>query len=216
MEVEPANDLFFIAHEQRTGRVRPHPRVLGVVLAAALLGELALTEHLFISTDGLVPNRMAAPPIDPLAHRMLEQLRRSAHRRAVDVWLQYFGLDAVEDVGQRLQRGLLAHRVEQPRLLRSSRVLWVPTDVNDAEWRKVRLAKALTGGLRIDLHTAFLAGLVQVSGLLGDVLWDPVTTERGRTYLSEVLAWLQHQRPDLYVLVSQADKAVGQAVLVGR
>src|SRR5205814_4789932 len=97
-------------------------RVLGVVLAAALLGELALSEHLSVGDEELLPSRMLVPPADPLAHRMLEELRRSVHRRAVATWLQYFGLRAVADVGQRLQRAGLVRRVEQPRLVRPARV----------------------------------------------------------------------------------------------
>src|SRR5262245_39086723 len=95
----PTDDLFFIAHDARTGRPRPHPHVLGVALAAGLLGEMVLSGHLFVEDTGLVANRVAGLPDDPLAHRMLEEIHRSAQHRDVGVWLQYFGLRAVQDVG---------------------------------------------------------------------------------------------------------------------
>ena len=43
-----ADQYFLIAHEDRTGRSRLHPRATGLGLAAALLGELMLEGRLRI------------------------------------------------------------------------------------------------------------------------------------------------------------------------
>ena len=48
-----ADQFYLIAHEDRTGRSRLHPRATGIGLAAALLGELILDNKLRIFAGDL-------------------------------------------------------------------------------------------------------------------------------------------------------------------
>src|SRR3954464_13453222 len=83
-----ADDYFLIAHEDRTGRSRLHPRATGIGLAASLLGELILDNKLRIFAGDLeiVSNQ---PPRDGLNHAVLDLLIAQPQHRDVRTWLAY-------------------------------------------------------------------------------------------------------------------------------
>ena len=62
-----ADQFFLIAHEDRTGKSRLHPRATGLGLAAALLGELVMQGRIrAVEGELFVVN--PEPPGDALAH----------------------------------------------------------------------------------------------------------------------------------------------------
>src|SRR5215470_10146321 len=68
-----ADEFFLIAHEERSGRSRLHPRATGLGLAAGLLGELILLERVQVYRGELaVVSR--EPPGDALQHNVLDLL----------------------------------------------------------------------------------------------------------------------------------------------
>jgi hypothetical protein len=135
------DELFHVAHHDRSGRARLHPRVAGLGLAAALLGELALDGRVEIHGDGIEVVRRD-PPVDPLAHATLAELLAQPHHRDVRVWLTFLGANAVDAVGQRLVVAGLMHRAVHGRWRR--RVQYVPVDADRAAGVEIRLARLLT------------------------------------------------------------------------
>src|ERR1041384_1529675 len=68
-----ADQFFLIAHEDRSGRSRLHPRATGLGLAAALLGELMLSDRLRVF-EGELDGVSREPPRDALSHNNLDLL----------------------------------------------------------------------------------------------------------------------------------------------
>jgi hypothetical protein len=207
-----ADEFFRIAHQDRTGRPRLHPRAVGLGLAAGLLAELAIQGRIDLRGDGLLSVIRADPPPDALAHTTLDQLRGQPQHRDVRTWLAFLEGGAADAVGQRLVRAGYVRAVEHRRLW-SSRVVYVPVDLNHAAWPEVRLARLLTMSGRLDEADATLAGLVSVTGLTRHVLWDPATHDAGLHHLARVVARL---RPTLHHLIAYTEAAVGDAVLTPR
>src|SRR5437764_3487944 len=81
-----ADQYYLIAHEDRTGRSRLHPRATGLGLAACLVGELMLQERVRVCGGELaVVNRR--PPGDLLAHNILDLLVVQPQHRDLRIWL---------------------------------------------------------------------------------------------------------------------------------
>jgi DNA-binding ferritin-like protein len=97
-----ADDLFTVAHDDRTGRPRVGPRVLGLGLAAALLGELIFFQNLAVE-DGAVYVISREPPRDSLAHATLTQLLTQQQHREVRTWLAFLAETAVDLVAERIR-----------------------------------------------------------------------------------------------------------------
>ncbi|GIJ47564.1 hypothetical protein Val02_44500 [Virgisporangium aliadipatigenens] len=135
------DELFHVAHDDRSGRARLHPRVAGLGLAAALLGELVLDGRVEVHGDGLEIVRRD-PPVDPLAHATLAQLLAQPHHHDVRVWLAFLGATAIESVAQRLVVAGQLRRVVHGRWRR--RVYYLPENAERAAGVEVRLARLLT------------------------------------------------------------------------
>jgi hypothetical protein len=207
-----ADEFFRIAHQDRTGRARLHPRAVGLGLASGLLAELVIPGRVEIRDGGLLSVVRRDPPPDALAHTTLDHLLAQPQHRDVRTWLAFLEQDAVDAVGQRLTRAGYVQPVEHRRLW-SNRVVYVPVDLNHAAWPEIRLARQLTTSDRLYEPDAVLAGLVAVTGLLRHVLWDPATYEAGISHLTRVVARL---RPSLHHLIAHTEAAVGDAVLTPR
>jgi hypothetical protein len=204
-----ADELFHIAHRDRTGRPRLHPRAVGLGLAAGRLAELVLFDRIEIRGDGWLAVIRREPPPDALAHTTLDQLLGEPQHHDVRTWLAFLARDSVDAVGQRLTRAGRVQPVEHRRLW-TSRVVYVPVDLNEAAWSEVRLARLLTQQQVLGELDTVLAGLVAVTGLTRQVLWDPATYDAGMTHLTRAMGRL---RGSLHHLVAYTEAAVGDAVL---
>jgi hypothetical protein len=207
--VRLADEFFLVALDDRTGRHRLAPRVLGLGLAGALLGELVLDGRVGITGErvSVVNSR---PPEDALAHAVLDHLSAEAGAHPVRTWLVFLARTSRERVAERLWRAGHIGRVQPRRLLRTVTV-YPPTDINTAYAPTARLANSLRQGFALTWPEAVLAGLVVATGLEGHVLYtaDPAA----RDYLRHIVS---HLTPDLHELTWQLHAAVGDAVLTGR
>lgn len=209
-----ADQFFLIAHEDRTGRSRLHPRATGLGLAAALLGELVLEGRLRIFDGDLhIANR--TPPRDSLSHSVLELLIAQPQHREVRTWLAYLSQDAAERVGERLMRSGAVESVTRRRML-STQTFYMPNNEaqrNAAAWAPMRLANIMVRGLEMSVGDRLLAGLVVATGLTRYVLWDFEVHRQALTQLPTAIGSLPE---DLRQLIEHTEASVGSVLAVGR
>lgn len=201
-----ADEFFLIAHNDSRGRARLNPTATGLGLAAGLLGELVLLGRATVS-GGLVTVLDRRPPVDPLARTVLAHLVAEGAQRPVRTWLSFLAQTAAHAVGERLSRSGVLRRQEGRRLLRAT-VTYVPTDLNAVAWPATRLRAMLDRPQPPLVPDALLLGLVSVTGLTGEVLWN--AGPRAHHRLGVLLPALPQP---LKELVAQTDAAVGAAVL---
>jgi hypothetical protein len=210
-----ADQFFLIAHEDRTGRSRLHPRATGLGLAAGLVGELILQRRVGVAHGELgVVNREA--PGDVLAHNVLDLLIAQPQHRELRTWLNFLAQDAAVQVGERLLRAGVVEPVIRRRLLGQQTMTYMPRNSNQrnaAAWASVRLANALVYRRAMDLADRVLAGIVYATGLTRHVLWDVEAHRPGMTYLYSVVESLP---PDLHELVVHTEACVGSVLVAGR
>jgi hypothetical protein len=159
-----ADDFFRLAHDDTSGRPRLHTRAVAIGLAAALLGELVSARRIvFDRSEVIVADR--TPPDDPVAHTVLDTVRRERQRHTVRIWLDFLATSSREQVAGRLLRAGQVHEVTSRRLLRPTVTRYVPTDMNRAAAPAVLLSTRRRSREPIDYDTACLAGLTAATGL---------------------------------------------------
>jgi hypothetical protein len=209
-----ADQYFLIAHEDRTGRSRLHPRATGLGLAAGLIGELILLGRVRAFEGELhVVNR--EPPGDVLAHSVLDVLVAQPQHRDLRTWLAFLAQDAAAKVGERLLRTGIVEPVTRRRLL-GTQILYMPVNSdqrNAAAWASARLANILVQGYAMENGDRALAGLVHATGLTRHVLWDFAVHRSGLSYLYTVVDSLPS---DLRELIEHTEASVGSALAAGR
>ncbi|GID26083.1 GOLPH3/VPS74 family protein [Paractinoplanes brasiliensis] len=209
-----ADQYFLIAHEDRTGRSRLHPRATGLGLAAALLGELVMEGRIGIS-DGDLIILDRHPPTDALAHDVLDLLIAQPQHRDVRIWLAFLSQDAAIRVGERLTRLGAVEAVTKRRML-STETLYMPNSAaqrNAAAWAPARLANMLVRGMGMSISDRVLIGLVAATGLTRHVLYD---FEAHRHAFQSLPSAVGSLPADLRELVEYTEASVGSVVTVGR
>lgn len=210
-----ANQFFLIAHEERTGRSRLHPRATGLGLAAGLIGELLLLGRVHLVNGELrVVNRN--PPPDALAHDLLDLLTAQPQHRDLHTWLAFLAQDSADKVGARLSRAGAVEPVTRRRLMGSNQTLYLPMSVdqrNAAAWAPVRLANLLVRYNGMNLADRTLAGLVLATGLTRYVLWDLPVHQPGVTNLHAIVESLP---TELRELVEHTQVSIGAVLAAGR
>jgi Golgi phosphoprotein 3 (GPP34) len=204
-----ADEFFLIAHDDRSGRARLHPRAVSLGLAGALLGELLLAGRVQVRF-GLVGVVHPAPVSDPLAEAVLDQLREQRTALDAHTWLAFLARGATDAVAQRLVRGGRVTLTRQ-RLGLWRPVRYLPTNLNDAAWPATRLRLLLSRADPVPTADVLLAGLVRACGLLGHVLWD--NPPGAAAYLEHLASRLP---PPARELLAQTEAAVGNTVLAAR
>ena len=210
-----ADQYFLIAHEDRTGRSRLHPRATGLGLAAALLGELVLEGRIGV-TDGDLVILDRHPPTDALAHDILDLLIAQPRHREVRVWLQFLAQDAAVRVGERLMRLGAVEPVTRRKMLGSTTTLYMPNNAaqrNAAAWAPARLANLLVRGVPMSVSDRMLAGLIAATGLTRHVLYDYDMHRDAFHSLTDAIVSLPG---DLRELIEYTESTVGSALTVGR
>jgi len=201
-----ADDLFRLAHRDTNGGPLLHPTVAGLGLAAALLGELVLTNKVGVQGEYLVVLSRDLPD-DALAHLVLDQLLRESQPHPVRTWLAYLAQTSNEGVADRLRRA--GHvRAEVSRRLLAKTTVYVPTDVNTAAWPWARLSTRLRTRQRLDPFDVVLAGLMLAVDLQGRVL-DGASHDIVAG-LREVIASTELSTR---LLLHHAEAAIGDAVV---
>ena len=209
-----ADQFFLIAHEERTGRSRLHPRATGLGLAAGLIGELVLLGRVR-AVEGELHIVNPEPTRDALSHGVLDLLLAQPQHRELRTWLAFLAQDAADRVGERLIRAGVVEPVVRRRLL-STQTLYMPMNSdqrNQAAWIQVRLANILVQGRVVDITDRALTGLVAATGLTRHVLWDLPVHRPGLGHLHSVVESLP---TDLRELVDHTEAAVGSVLAAGR
>jgi len=210
-----ADQYYLIAHEDRTGRSRLHPRATGLGLAAALLSELVLEGRIGV-TDGDLFIIDQRPPRDALSHDILDLLSAQSQHRDVRTWLAFLAQDSALRVAERLIRVGAVEAVTRRRMLGSAQTLYMPNTArqrNAAAWASTRIANMLVRGMELNTADRMLVGIVVATGLTRHVM-----------YGFEMYPHIYHALPgmiaslptDLRELVEATESLVGSALTVGR
>jgi hypothetical protein len=164
-----ADDLFLVALDGSSGRSRLSPRTLSVGLAAALLAELNLLDHIAYTGGQIKVPSSANVPVAVHHRQMVDQLAAEPEH-PVPTWLSFFAQSSADVVGSRLvARGFL--RTETARgVLRGNKQTYVSTDDSALTWRTTRLANLISHRDVRSWEDGLLVGLVNVTGLGGHVL----------------------------------------------
>ncbi|GGN37145.1 hypothetical protein FHR83_006462 [Actinoplanes campanulatus] len=210
-----ADQYYLIAHEDRTGRSRLHPRATGLGLAAALLAELVLEGRIGVNDgDLLVLDRR--PPRDALNHDILDLLNAQPQHRDLRTWLAFLAQDAGLRVAERLMRVGAVELVTRRRMLGTTQTLYMPNSArqrNAAAWASTRVANMLVRGLDLNLTDRMLVGLVVATGLTRHVMYGFENYPHIYHGLPSMIASLPS---DLRELVECTESSVGSALTVGR
>jgi hypothetical protein len=206
-----SDDFYLICFAEQTGRARVPEAVAGLGLAGGLLAELVSGGHLLVH-DGLAFPAVGVPAPADLLLREVLHVMWGQRPRPVETWLRFLAADAVTDVRARMCAAGLLARVRSRRLAVTGRQVYLPTDSNAAAWPAIRLARQLCTGRPMPVPDGVLAGLVQVTGLLRQVLWGPEHAP-GFGYADQVRRLLP---AGLGVVVASTEAAVGQRVLTRR
>jgi hypothetical protein len=210
-----ADQYYLIAHEDRTGRSRLHPRATGLGLAAALLAELVLEGRIGVNDgDLLVLDRR--PTRDALNHDILDLLNAQPQHRDIRTWLAFLSQDSALRVAERLMRVGAVELVTRRRMLGTTQTLYMPNTArqrNAAAWASTRVANMLVRGMELNVGDRMLVGLVVATGLTRHVMYGFEDYPHIYHSLPSMIASLPG---DLRELVECTEALVGSALAVGR
>jgi hypothetical protein len=202
-----ADDLYLLAHDERTGRASIGPRPLGIGLAGALLADLMLGGSIGIGRDGSVTAHRSWPA-DDFGRRVRDQIAAEPDPRPPRDWLLFVARGAAEEVASRLERAGYLEHVRSWVPGRPAR--WVPLDVNLAFAPNLRVGSALDPSRPFDPRAAALTGLAAACGLGFRIAQSRKPAGRS---VDETVGQLL---PQLRHLIAQTQAAVDSAVLSHR
>ncbi|GIJ13024.1 GPP34 family phosphoprotein [Micromonospora andamanensis] len=203
-----ADEFFYLAHDDQSGRSRLFESATAHGLAAALLAELCWERR--ITFEGRhVRVTDPSPPKDWLQHLVLDRLVAEPRHTATRTWLAFLATTAYEQVADRMwQRGML--RQQQVGRLRR-RIIYIPTDMNTAAWSWARLSYQLRNYQRLNAFDVALAGLALHTQL------DPILLDGAPLAARAFLREQVEQAPvPLRDLLADLGAVVGGAVLSHR
>ena len=202
------DDLYLMAHDDRTGRPLLPPRPLGTGLAGALLAELMLARCIGLRSDTAVVIGPDAPRAAVQGHVLLRQIAEEPSPLPVRTWLLFLARTAAQDVALRLEQAGYVTRVRSRVPGRPGRVMPVNPDWAFAPMLRVR--SALDSAREFTPYAAALAGLAVACGL--GFRLDQYQARAGRSAGDAVA----HLPPDLRQLITQTQITVSSAVLSHR
>jgi Golgi phosphoprotein 3 (GPP34) len=201
-----ADDLYLMAHHERTGRPLLAPRAAGLGLAGGLLGELILAGALSICRGEVITG--PAPPGDALAATILNQVAGEVSPRPVADWLAFLSRAAPGRVAGRLEQAGYLVAIEA-RPWRNSR--WVPSDPDCAFAPVARLKAGLDVARPADAQTVALGGLAAACGLSARL--TAYLPARSRTRMDQAAGRLD---AGLREVITCTQATVGAALLAHR
>lgn len=201
-----ADDLYLLAHDDRSGKRCLGPRPLGIGVAAALLTELMLEDVVSLQRGGVLVAHQRRPG-DILECKVQAQIAAEPMPLTVQEWLQFFWEDAAKDVASRLER---AGYLERVRSRISGRVRWVPVDTSLAFSPMLRVLSALDPTRPFDLQESVLTGLAVACGLENRIA--QFRKPGGRSFEQAV----EQLHPNLRLLIDETQAAKDSAVLSQR
>jgi hypothetical protein len=198
-----ADDLYLLAHDDRTGRPLLAPRALGIGLAGALLAELMLGGSISLRRDGSVAAHRSWPA-DDLARRVRDQVAAEREPHPLREWLLFFARTAAGDVAWRLEQAGYLRHVRSWIPGRPGH--WVPVNADWAYAPVVRVRSALDPGRPAGPGEAAVAGLARACGLGFRIARARASGDRGAGQAASLPG------PELRHLIAQAQAAVDSAV----
>jgi hypothetical protein len=202
------DDLYLMAHDDRTGKPLLPPRPLGTGLAGALLAELMLARFIGLRSDTAVVIGQDAPRAAVRGHVLLKQIAEEPSPLPVRVWLGFLARSAVQDVALRLEQAGYVTLVRSRVPGRPGRM--VPVNPDWAFAPMLRVRSALDSAREFTPHAAALTGLAVACGL--DFRLDQYQARAGRS-AGDAVTYLP---PDLRQLITQTQIIVSSAVLSHR
>lgn len=199
-----ADDLYLLAHDDKSGRPCLQARALGVGLGGALLGELLLDGMIRIRDGRLI----MISPIDPhgqLARRLLRELIEERERLPIRDWLAFLAPRAARPVAERLARAGYLAPASSRRPWKAGR--WVPVDP-DSAFLPVLRVRAVLEARPVRESDVLLAGLAAAIGLSARLL--PYGPPDARRHLDDAVVGLREPLRDL---LAQTQAAVDGALL---
>ncbi len=203
-----ADDLYLMAHDDRTGKPQLQPRALGIGLAGALLTELMLAGWIGLRRDSAVVIVAGVAQDTVMRHALLKQVADEPGPQPVQAWLRFLARGAARDVALRLEQAGYLEHVRGWIPGRQGR--WVPVNPDWAFAPMLRVRSALDPARPVTPHAAALTGLAVACGLRFRL--DQYQTQAGRSIQDAVAAL----GPGLRELVSQTQTAVDSTVLSHR
>jgi len=181
-----AEEVLLLAIEENGG-LDPHSKTLDIVLASAVLMDLAV-QHM-IDSDGDILIPLASEPTgDPLRDKVLAGLLASPEQHTFAFWIAKIGFRAEE-----LKAGLLASLVEKGILtvenkkvicLFKSRQYTFVAD-SDLKEEKARVQEFVFGDHHSDMHDWAILSLVNYGGMLPTV-FDEAEFHLNRKKIAEL------------------------------
>jgi len=210
-QMQIADALFFLLHDEKD-RPRVRARVLGLVLAAGLLGELAITRKIGLYQGGVYVSSRDEPQ-EVLSAGIFAEIRGQPGRDLL-VWLTALAGISTARVTDRL---VAASLLELPPLIRHRpfRTRRTPThtikNTKIAELSWLVPMNKLHRRSTLDSGDKFILGVAMAAGLDGFLLQG--TPAATRTYADQMV----RQLPDLLgSLVADVEATVGNDVLIYR
>lgn len=133
-----ADDLWLMAHDDRTGKPLLPPRPLGTGLAGALLAELMLARCISLRSDTAVVIGQNVPRTAVQGYMLLKQIADEPSPLPVRTWLLFLADSAARDVALRLEQAGYVTRVRSRVPGRPGRVVPVNPDWAFAPMLRVR------------------------------------------------------------------------------
>ena len=159
-----ADDLWLLAHHERSGKALLDKRPLGLGLAAGLLAELMLTVPAAI---GLLPDArvmvLRDAPVNVREHSLLTRIAGEPYLLPVRDWLAFLARTAEGDVGTRLEQA--GYVASGPRRFPGLPARRVPVDPDWAFTAVLRVATAVDLRRPPDPYSDALTGLAYACGL---------------------------------------------------
>ncbi|BEL04708.1 hypothetical protein Q0Z83_028990 [Actinoplanes sichuanensis] len=205
-KLAPADDFYLAAHDGIGGRALLPERVLGVGLAASLIGELMFWRRLLVDGD-LLHVVDATPTTDPATAAVLQRMTGRGPY-SIGQWIGYFATGAEEHVQRRLVVAEVLRPETKRRLLGAGTTTLVFTDPKSPGEPAGRIRTHLSYNEDLDTADLMLAGLILATGLDAFVL--DTCNPRDRARLSD--QFRRRMPPPLAQLVAHTRATAADAV----
>ncbi|MFG1872086.1 GOLPH3/VPS74 family protein [Micromonospora arborensis] len=204
-----ADEFFFMAHDDQTGKPRLFETALAFGLAAGLLAELYYERRITFES-GQVRVISTFPPTDWLQHLVLDRIIAEPHHTDTRTWLAFLAVTSYEQVATRMWQVGLLRQEEVGRLWRQ-RTVYVPADMNTAAWSWARISQQVRYYRQLDHMDIALAGLT-LNTHLDTALLDGAPLA-ARSHMRRLV---EQSWPELQDLLADLDAALGRTVLSHR
>jgi|GEM_PF-4324003 len=171
-----ADELLLVAVNPRSGRLTVGPKLMGVGLGAAVLGELILYGYVSVSQTGTVewiPQPPDRYPRDPVGYKVAHQVATEPQRRPLEQWLRLLSINDIRrDVAQRMVQSGLIQAPARTGISRQFSYRTVAAADQWWWWQRVRDFLTLPDRELPEVGDRCLLGIADAIGLRASLLRD--------------------------------------------